>query len=412
MLVLAIAVAVYRLFLPDLWPVAYAPTVSEPVGDREIKTPPPPLNISGEWNTYHGDHTLTGVAEGGIQDILTVSWHAVTGAPVEQPPVISGGRIFTVTARPEVFAFGLDGQLIWRRELVPDTAAENAPKTLYVDAPIAAVDGMVIVATDSGLVVALSADTGVEIWRALLEGPVHGTPNYYPGAGVLYVLEQETGALACLEAGTGRQRWRSTAVDRADGSPGTAAGIAVYGSCASALHLIATDKGEKIGDIAIEGGGGQVAGGVAVHGDFAYLGCRDGRVMRANLKEASLVWLQSISESEVFSTPAVKDGWVVVTSLDGVLHALDRETGAVRWKHELGGEPASPVIAGDKVVVTSDDTVFLVRLADGSRVWEMRMAGFISAPAVIENLVVVGCEDGTLIALGPMAPGEQSSPAS
>ena len=59
------------------------------------------------------------------------------------------------------------------------------------------------------------------------------------------------------------------------------------------------------------------------------------------------------------------------------------------------------VIADDKVIVASDDTLFLVNLEDGKRLWEMRMAGFISSPAVIANLVVVGCEDGTVIALSP-----------
>ncbi len=399
-LVLACVAAVVALYLPDFQQTVHAPTLPRETDDKGGRVSPVPVVASGEWNTYHGDAALTGVASASFPELLRVVWVAPAGAPVEQPPVISGGRIFVVSTRPEVLAFDLDGQPAWRRPLTASVDSADTAETVYVDAPPAVFAGSVFTGTDTGLVTALRTDTGEPLWHAQLESPINGTVNYDRDANALLVLEQDTGALVRLDMTTGAVRWRSETVDRADGSPSVGDGIAVYGSCAAALHGISLDTGVKRHDLNIEGGGGQVAGGVALVDGFAYAGCRDGRVMRADLEKDAFAWLKPVSESEVFSTPAVSDDWMLVASLDGMLHALDRTTGEPRWQHELGGEPGSPVIAGDKVVIVSEDTLFLVSLQSGKRLWEMRMAGFISDPAVIPNLIVVGCEDGTVIALG------------
>jgi outer membrane protein assembly factor BamB len=359
---------------------------------------PAPTVPAEAWNTYHGDGTLTGAVDTLFPPALVQSWQALVGGPVEQTPVAAGGRIYAVTDRATVIALDREGREVWKRTITPETAPGAQTLPLYVDAPLACFENNVFVGTDDGILTALYGDTGETAWHVPVDGYVHGTVNYQKETGSLFVLEQETGALLCLDMNTGALRWRSEGIDRADGSPAITAGMAVYGSCASALHLLSLKDGAHLHDIKIEEGGGQVAGGVAVADGFAYAGCRDGRVMGAKINEASLAWIQTVSKTEVFSTPAVKGEWVVVTSLDGMLHALDRDTGEPRWRHELGGEPKSPVIAGDKVVVTSDDGLFLVNLEDGARIWETRMTGFLSSPAVVGAMIVVGCEDGTVTA--------------
>lgn len=398
LLVLACVLAALALFLPAFNETKPAPAVVATSVEQSAAPLKIPVAASGEWNTYHGDQALTGVAEASFSESLDVVWTVATGAPVEQPPVISGGRIFIVTTKPEVLAFDVEGQALWRREIIQDVSTEALLDTIYVDAPLAVFEDRLFIGTDTGLVLALQAHTGEDLWRVQLDSPIHGSPNYSEETGTLYILEQDTGAVVGLDGKTGVKRWRSETVDRADGSPAVGEGLVVYGSCASALHLLAADSGAKKHDVSIEGGGGQVAGGAALVDAFAYAGCRDGRVMRADLKNATFNWIKSVSVSEVFSTPAVKGDWVIVAALDGVVHALDRDTGDRRWEQGVGGEPGSPVIAGDKVLVSSDDTLFLLNLQEGRRLWDMQMAGFITSPAVITNLVVVGCEDGTLIA--------------
>jgi len=362
-----------------------------------------------DWNTYHGDSALTGVTDTNLPDALEKAWETNVGESVEQPPVSASGRIFAATSKGGVIALDMGGKLLWRHEITPNVPEGQQPLPLHVDAPLACFVNMVLIGTDDGMLTALQADTGQPLWQARIEGYVHGTPNYDEASGSIIVLEQETGILTAIDPATGGVRWRTDGVDRADGSPAVAAACAVYGSCASALHVVSTKDGARLRDIKIESGGGQVAGGVALFQGMAHAGCRDGRVVQADLEKGVLTWVQPVSTSEVFSTPAVRGEQVVVASLDGNLHALDLKTGAIQWKHEVGGEPGSPVIAGDKVLLSSDDTLFLVNLADGTRRWELRMPGFITPPAVLPGLVVIGCEDGTITAFKPGAGPKKDS---
>ena len=354
---------------------------------------------AGEWPVYHGDSALRGVTGIALPEALMVDWRVPVGAPVRQPPVSSGGRIFVLTARGEILAVNIDGEVLWRCELGPEDARTDSTGRVYVEAPIAVFSNRIFLGTDMGTLLALNGDTGATEWRVETDGMMRGTPNYLPEKGALYVLDQESGSLISFDIATGTERWRSQGVERADGSPAVWEGQAVYGSCASALHVVSLEDGALLRDIKIENGGGQVAGGVALDGGYAYAGTRDGRVLRAVIQSGEIEWLHAVSEDEVFSTPAVQGDWVVVTSFDGVVHALERDTGTVRWTHELGGTPSSPLLAGDKVIVCADGTVYMLSLEDGVVVWEMPLADEITSPAVLPDGLVFGTEDGSLVML-------------
>lgn len=423
-LLLAIACfgAALLLFLPGLRePATSTQHPLEPVktdapaatdtGAQPDAAPSAPEDAAADadWHTYHGDSALTGVADTNLPDALEKAWEINVGESVEQAPVSTSGRIFAATSKADIIALDTSGNLLWRHEIRPDVPEGQQSLPLHVDAPLACFANMVLVGTDDGVLTAIQAETGQHLWQAHIEGYVHGTPNYDETSDSIIVLEQETGILTAIDPVTGSIRWRTDGVDRADGSPAVTSGRAVYGSCASALHVVSTKDGVRLRDIKIESGGGQVAGGVALFQGLAHAGCRDGRVVQADLEKGTLTWVQPVSTSEVFSTPAVRGEQVVVASLDGTLHALDLKTGAIQWKHEVGGEPGSPIIAGDKVLLSSDDTLFLVNLADGTRRWEFQMPGFISPPAVLPGLVVIGCEDGTITALKPGASPKKDS---
>ena len=48
-----------------------------------------------------------------------------------------------------------------------------------------------------------------------------------------------------------------------------------------------------------------------------------------------------------------------------------------------------------------DGELYLLRLADGTKLWSFKAGDEISSPAVIERMILVGSEDGTVIAFGP-----------
>jgi outer membrane protein assembly factor BamB len=80
---------------------------------------------------------------------------------------------------------------------------------------------------------------------------------------------------------------------------------------------------------------------------------------------------------------------------------VDRATGEAVWTFETGGNvDSSPVIAGDKVLVGSDDGfLYMLALADGRKVWSYDLGGaVVASPAVSGGTVVIGSDGGTVFA--------------
>ncbi len=78
----------------------------------------------------------------------------------------------------------------------------------------------------------------------------------------------------------------------------------------------------------------------------------------------------------IHGTPAVADGRVYVGAYDGVLYAVDAETGDVDWETKLGGSIGSSPLYHDGRIVMAveyadpEGSTFVVNAADGEVVWE------------------------------------------
>jgi alcohol dehydrogenase (cytochrome c) len=86
-------------------------------------------------------------------------------------------------------------------------------------------------------------------------------------------------------------------------------------------------------------------------------------------------------EAGVFaSTPVTARGLILIQDLQSNVFALDRRTGAIRWRHLFGarnGGPNGLAVAGDTVYGTTDAAAFALSLQTGKRIW----ARFLATPA-------------------------------
>lgn len=122
-----------------------------------------------------------------------------------------------------------------------------------------------------------------------------------------------------------------------------------------------------------------------------------GLVAAVDARLGKILWKRKLGA--VFSSPALAGALVVVGSDDGSLHALDPDTGAIRWSHRLGGKVrATAAVAGELAVVGDfEGRLAAVRLADGSRAWTRELGqALYSSPCVAGDLCVVGCHDGNV----------------
>jgi len=346
----------------------------------------------GAWRTYHGSFALDGVAAGPVPDAPELLWKFKAGNRVDLTPVSADGRIYFTTAKGGLIALDLDGKPIWNITIAPDSF--SSPPLL--------VDGLLVVASSKGFLLAYETSSGKAKWSYDLGGAVQGSPNRIelPGGrpGVMAISPSD-GSIHGVDLETGKGAWKTPGVERCDGSAGVGGGLIVMGSCASALHVYSIAKAEKTMDVPL-GGDNQVAGGVAMSGTTAFAGTRSGKLCAVDVSAGTILWTNAAGQGESFMTPAVGETMVVFGADDGKVHGLRRDTGVKLWSFDTGNRPMSPVIAGERVIVSSGGSLYLLGLADGRKIWSAPVSDDITSPAVVGGRILVGGDDGTLSAYG------------
>jgi outer membrane protein assembly factor BamB len=363
---------------------------ASPVQSPESRVQSPPA--SSGWSTYHGNFALDGVAGSTVPDAPERLWKYKAGNRVEVTPVGADGRIYFTSAKGGLFAVDLKGNEVWKITIAPETFTT----------PVLLVDGVLLVGSGKGVLHAYGAADGKEKWTYDVGGTVQGTPNRIdlPGGrkGIM-AISQSDGAIHAIDFETGKGAWKGPGGERCDGSAGVGGGLIVMGSCAAALHVFSTEKGEKVRDVPL-GKDNEVAGGVAMSGPLAYAGTRTGKLACVDVAEGKVLWTNGEGQGEAFQTPAVGEKIILFGADDGKLFGLKRENGEKIWAFDTGNRPMSPVIAGDRAVFTSGGTLFVLELATGKKLWSAPVSDDTTAPAVLSGMILVGGDDGTVTAYG------------
>jgi outer membrane protein assembly factor BamB len=107
-------------------------------------------------------------------------------------------------------------------------------------------------------------------------------------------------------------------------------------------------------------------------------------------------------------TPVIAEGKLFVIKNNGAVYAIDKKTGNVRWRRDLGKLAASaPGYADGRIYVTilrrdgsKNGLVAALRAKDGARLWTKPLPSRTeSSPLVVDGRVFFGSEDGTVYAL-------------
>lgn len=346
----------------------------------------------GGWYTYHGGFSLDGVADASLPEKPEQLWKFKAGGRVDLTPVAADGRIYLTTAKGSLIALDYAGKELQKISIAPD---------VFTSPPLL-VDGLIVLAAGKGVLRAYTAADFKEKWTYDVGGSVQGTPNRVDlggGKKGVVVISSGDGTLHGIDLANGKGVFKMPAVERCDGSAGVGGDYIVMGSCASALHIYSSSKAVKTTDVPL-GPDNQVAGGVALSGTQAFAGTRSGKLCAVDVAEAKILWTFPDGQGEAFATPAVTDKVVVYGADDGKVYAVDRAKGTKLWATDTGNRPLSPVVARDKVVVSSGGKLFLLDLATGKPLWSAPVSDDTTSPAVVGGMILVGGDDGTLTAYG------------
>lgn len=344
------------------------------------------------WPTYHGGFNLDGLADTVLPDAPERLWKVKIEGRVDTTPVAADGRIFFTTSKGGLCAVDYAGKEIWKASIAPD---------VFTSPPLFS-DGLLVLGTGKGVLRGYSAADGKEKWSYEVGGSVNGSPNGIDlggGKRGVVAISQGDGSLHGVELATGKGLWKMPAVERCDGTAGANGDYIVMGSCASALHVYSVKQANKVTDVPL-GGDNQVAGGVAMSGTHAFAGTRSGKLCAVDVAASKILWTFAEGQGEAFMTPAVNDRVVIFGADDGKAYALDRAKGTKLWDFDTKNRPLSPVIARDRVVISSGGSLFLLDLASGKKLWSEPVSDDITSPAVVGGMILVGGDDGTLTAYG------------
>jgi outer membrane protein assembly factor BamB len=135
-----------------------------------------------------------------------------------------------------------------------------------------------------------------------------------------------------------------------------------------------------------------ITGGVGAGYGLVAVGTGNGEALLLDEKDGTLLWQKSLG-GQIMSAPAIGPDRVVVQTIDGRLHGLSRDTGAVAWIYDtsipiltLRGESSPVVIGGATLAGFANGKLAALDTNTGFVAWE-RVIGEAKGRSELERLI-------------------------
>lgn len=280
-------------------------------------------------------------------------------------------------------------------------------------------EGSSVYAADrNGLVKALDADSGVEIWSVNLAEKTGFLSANIPAmlsggltvSGEHVYVGTERGTLIALNANDGEIAWTANAGGEVLSRPEVSDGLVLVHTGNGLLQAFDTASGEQRWSLNLDTPSLSVRGesAPAVAMGAAFVGGDNGRVSAVMLGQGQIIWQQRISQTtgtteisrlnDVDMTPVVADGRVYAIAYNGNLVAMDMRSGQILWKRDFGSVNELVLDGEFLYVVDQNDNVYGLRAADGVTMWsqDKLLHRNLSAPEIFNGYLVVGDGEGYL----------------
>ncbi len=282
---------------------------------------------------------------------------------VKLVPYVKGNRVYVANREGVVKALDSgSGRVIWSVK----------KKGLEISGGPGAGEGLVLIGTSNGEVVALSEQDGSEKWRARVSSEVLSVPKAGMGVVVVHTID---GKLYAMDANDGKSKW-------------------VYDRSIPVLTL--------------HGNSSPVISGSAVICGFA-----SGKLIAFDLEGGQQIWESTIavptgrSELErmvdIDGDPVLQNGMIYVATYQGQLAAVSEKSGDVVWRRKLSSYAGLGADFENLYVSDAEDKVWAIDPKNSSSLWKQsKLHGRkLSAPAVLGAYVVVGDFEGYLHWMSP-----------
>ncbi|MEJ7838370.1 MAG: PQQ-binding-like beta-propeller repeat protein [Thermomicrobiales bacterium] len=351
--------------------------------DIAVTAATPGDSFSGAVPVYRGDNGHTGVQPGPtITESPELAWRFDTGGQIYSSPIVADSRLFVASKSGILFALdAATGAELWQFQL-SDYVVRSTP---------AVVDSTLYIGAGFNLF-AIDAATGQERWRFPMRYAGQSSPVVV-GNGVL--LTSQEGWVYNVDRTTGEMLWRLSTEGLPFGSIAANETIAIVATETGIIHCITIETGRPCWRKDIADG---VFATPVITKDAAILVTRSGVTYSMSLSDGSTRWTASVGGMESVATNGTTS---YVSGSDGAISSISMIDGQTGWVYPTGRtNAAAPVLSGNLVIAGSGRNLVALDAASGTQIWNYLAGGEIgTSPAVIGGYLFFGSEDGFVYAL-------------
>ena len=356
---------------------------------------------SSDWPVGRGNSASTATAVCTIPAKPDVLWEYKTDSDksgFEGTPIIYDGKVFVGDFEGTIHAIDLlTGKAVWKvkkKDGFVTSAAAN--------------QGCIVIGDYSGMVFCLDAKTGKEVWEKEIEQQVANGANFY-GDNVL--LTSEGGTMFAMDIKTGEPKWKFATGDQLRSSPTIWKTFSLLGGCDGKLHKIDLIKGESAGEgVPLQA---PTLSTPSVIGKIAIVPTQPGVVLAIDVETEKIIWTfaEASQSNDIRSSPATLgkfendqlSGITVLTTRNRRVLGVDLRNGKVLWEAVLKKRTeGSPVICGGRAWIGAmDGMLYAIDLETGMETWSYQMSGqILASPAIADDRLVIATEKGSVFCFG------------
>jgi outer membrane protein assembly factor BamB len=315
-------------------------------------------------------------------------------------PAIDNGLVFAANHKGEILAVSLEtGRDVWVKKL-----------KLPISAGPAAALGIVVAGTSKGTVIALDGATGRQLWRAQINSELLSSPAI---SEKVIVLRSVDGRLNGLDTATGKVLWSvEQQVPRLSlrgiATPIVAKQAAISGFDNGKVMAVSLTTGDTLWDTTLASPHGRteldrlvdIDSAVQVVGENVFAAGFQGRTAMLALDSGQQWWSHDMSS---YRGLAVDADNLYVTQSDGTVVAMRQRDGAELWRNEKLKRRglSTPIVTGSAVAIADfQGYIHWLDKGTGELVARVRIAKqrVSSPPAGVGDTIVVLTDGGSLAA--------------
>ena len=255
-------------------------------------------------------------------------------------------------------------------------------------------EGVVYIGSYDHNMYALAADNGKFIWKYAADGGIVSKPAINDNKVYFGSTDQYVHAVSCRG---GKKVWVQPTEGAIYSSPAIAEGHLFIGSDDEHLHVLNIMAGREAWSVNL---GSSIRSSPLVVNERVYVGSDNGEIQCYDFS-GNIQW-RTAAKRSVTASPHFNDNIIYITSLDGLLYAIDAKSGWIIWRFRMdNGSISTPTTNENHIYVGStDNSFYCINSKSTKKVWSFDTDNQINSSPVFYKGAIYFCNvDGMVFSL-------------